>query len=55
MVFKRSSNYLILGQELVIVLFDGLSGPHGVVDYVCAIKLVESGRCHGVRIVFESG
>ena len=55
MVFKRSSNYLILGQELVIVPLDGLSGLRGVVDYVCAVKLVESSRYHGVRIVFESG
>ena len=55
MVFERSSNYLILGQELVIVPLDGLSGQRCVVDYVCAIKLVESGRCHGVRIILESG
>ena len=55
MVFECSSNYLILGQELVIVLLDCLSDSRSVVDYVCAAKLVESGRCHGVRIVFESG
>ena len=55
MVFKRSSSYLIMGQELVIVPLDGLSGSRGAVDYVYAIKLVESGRCHGVQIVFESG
>ena len=42
-------------QDLVVVPLDGLSGSRGVVDYVCVIKLVESSRCHGVRIVFKSG
>ena len=55
MVFKCCSDYLIMNQDLVVVPLNGLSGLRGVVDYVCAIKLVESGRCHGVRIVFESG
>ena len=54
-VFECSSDYLILGQELVIVPLNSLSSSRGVVDYVCAVKLVESGRCHCVQIVLQSG
>ena len=55
MVFEHSSNYLILGQDLVIVPLNGLTGSLGVVNDVSAVKLVEAGRCHCVQIVLKSG
>ena len=45
-VFKCSSNDLVLCQNLVVVPLNGLAGSRCVVYYVSAVKLVESGWRH---------
>ena len=54
-VLKCSTNYLILCQNLVVVPLDGLAGSRCVVYYVSAVKLVESGWHHSVRVISDSG
>ena len=54
-VFECHSNYLVLGQDLVVVPLDGVTGSRCVIDNVSTVKLVKSCWRHGVRILTDSG
>ena len=49
------SNYLVLGQDLVVIPLDGVTGSRCMVNNMSTVKLVEPSWHHGVRIVTDSG
>ena len=55
MIFESRSYDFILRQMLVVVPLDGFTSSGSVVYNVCSVELVESGRHHRIRIIFDSG
>ena len=54
-VFKSGTNYFVLCEYLVVIPLDCLASQRCVVDDVSAIQLLESGWCHRVGVILDSG